>query len=325
MVRGAAVRDCGAAKTRVNDSHTMPAPAAVNAAPQIPRRALILLIILTVLWGTNWMLFPLAVREISVWTFRAVSVPISGLVMLAVALARGMPLTVPRADWPRLVAVTTAYMLVWNIASTYAGVLLPSGQGAIVAYTMPLWVALISWAWFQERPSPRLLAALALGVVAITLLMVPSFKAYANAPFGLVAGLIAAIGWALGTVILKRHTWSTPILVLTGWQMLLTSVPISVGAAALGDWQWFMPSWQSIAVIAYITLVPMCIGNVAWFAIVGLLPVNIASLSAITVPMLAMVSGALMHGEPLGPVQLAAMGCCAVSLVLALRRPSVRP
>ena len=63
------------------------------------------------------MLFPLAVREISVWTFRAVSVPVSGLVMLAVALARGMPLTVPRADWPRLAAATAAYMLVWNSAS----------------------------------------------------------------------------------------------------------------------------------------------------------------------------------------------------------------
>ena len=39
------------------------------------------------------------------------------------------------------------------------------------------------------------------------------------------------------------------------------------------------------------------------------------------VPVVAMVSGALMHGEPLGPLQLAAMVCCVASLSLALLKP----
>ena len=45
----------------------------------VPRRALVLLVILMIVWGTNWPLFSLAVREISVWTFRSVSVTIAGL------------------------------------------------------------------------------------------------------------------------------------------------------------------------------------------------------------------------------------------------------
>jgi drug/metabolite transporter (DMT)-like permease len=82
-----------------------------------------------------------------------------------------------------------------------------------------------------------------------------------------------------------------------------------------------VPSWQTIVVVGYIALVPMSVGNVAWFAIVGMLPVNVAGLSSIMVPMVAMVSGALVHGEPLGPTQWAAMLCCAVSLSLVLLRP----
>ena len=54
------------------------------------RKALALLVVLTLIWGTNWPLFPLAVREMSVWTFRAIAVPISGLVLLAFAALRGM-------------------------------------------------------------------------------------------------------------------------------------------------------------------------------------------------------------------------------------------
>jgi drug/metabolite transporter (DMT)-like permease len=67
--------------------------------------------------------------------------------------------------------------------------------------------------------------------------------------------------------------------------------------------------------------VPMSIGNVAWFSIVGMLPVNVAGLSSIMVPMVAMVSGALVHGEPLGPTQWAAMLCSVVALSLVLLRP----
>jgi drug/metabolite transporter (DMT)-like permease len=82
-----------------------------------------------------------------------------------------------------------------------------------------------------------------------------------------------------------------------------------------------MPSWQTGVVILYIALVPMSIGNVAWFAIVGMLPVNVAGLSSIMVPVLAMVSGALVHGEPLGLVQITAMVCCVASLSLAMLKP----
>ena len=285
-------------------------------------RAVVLLVVLTLVWGTNWPLFPLAVREVSVWTFRAIALPLSGLILLAVAAARGQSLAIPREHWGTIVAASLVYLVVWNIASTYAAILIPSGQAAVLGFTMPLWSAAISWALLGERLTRRLLAAMALGAVAVTLLMVPSFRAYADAPLGLSLGLLAGLGWAVGTLIIKRRPVGVPATVLTGWQMLVSAVPITIGAAILGDGQWFMPSWQSIALIAYIILVPVCIGNVFWFAIVGMLPANVAGLSSIMVPVVAMVSGAIVHGEPLGALQWLAMACSAGALSLALLRPA---
>jgi drug/metabolite transporter (DMT)-like permease len=40
------------------------------------------------------------------------------------------------------------------------------------------------------------------------------------------------------------------------------------------------------------------------------------------VPVVAMVAGAIVHGEPLGPLQWTAMACCAAALSLALMRPA---
>jgi drug/metabolite transporter (DMT)-like permease len=290
----------------------------------IPRRALVLLVVLTLVWGTNWPLFKYAVAEISVWTFRAVAVLLAGVTLLAVARARGQSLVIPREYWRTIVVATFFYLVIWNIASTYAAILIPSGQAAVLGFTMPLWSALISWAVLREKLSGRLLLGLLFGGAAVLLLMVPSLAAYATAPLGFALGLGAGLGWAIGTLILKRRKVIVPATVLTGWQLLITAVPTTIGALILGDGQWFMPSWQTIVVVAYIALVPMSVGNVAWFSIVGMLPVNVAGLSSIMVPMVAMVSGALVHGEPLGLTQWAAMLCCGVSLSLVLLKPSAQ-
>src|SRR3990167_816258 len=98
-----------------------PPPMASNAPAshdRIPPRALWLLAVITLVWGTNWSLFPVVVREVSVWTFRAVGVFIAGITLLAVARARGLSLDIPRKHWVTVGLATACYLLLWNIAST---------------------------------------------------------------------------------------------------------------------------------------------------------------------------------------------------------------
>ena len=300
--------------------------AASGPAADPRRRAIVLLALLTLVWGTNWGLFPVVMREVSVWHFRAVSTLGAGLLLLVVARLRGVPIAIPRRWWGTIALATSLYLVLWNIASAYAAVMIPSGQAAVLGFTMPLWAALFGWLFLKQRLDGRLLLALALGAAAVALLAWRSLGAYVEAPLGVALGLLSAIGWAVGTMILKRRQVEVPALVLTGWQLLIAAVPIALGAvvwghapagAAAGG-----PSWGVIGLIVYITLVPMAIGNLAWFTIVGLLPTTVAGLSSIMVPVVAMVAGALMHGEPLGPAQLGAMVCCALALWLALTRPA---
>ena len=277
-----------------------------------------MLLALTLVWGTNWPLFPHALRELSVWTFRSISMVGAGSLLLLIARLRGLPMAIPRQYWRTVLLGTFFYLVLWNLTSTYAAIMIPSGQAAVLGFTMPLWSALISWAVLGEKLRPRLVLAIVMGGAGVTLLMVGSFAVYAAAPLGLALGLTSAIGWAIGTLILKRGNVVVPVLVLTGWQLLVGAVPMAVGALVLGDGRWFVPSWQTIVIVGWIMLVPMCIGNVCWFAIVGLLPANIAGLSSVMVPVVAMVTGALVNGEPLGALQLLSMAACAGSLVLAL-------
>ena len=285
-------------------------------------KVLPLVLVLTLVWGTNWALFPLAVKEVSVWTFRAVSLTVAGALLLGFARARGLSIAIPRRYWPAVTVAAVVYLVVWNLASTYAAILIPSGQAAILGFTMPLWTVVVAWLAFGEKPSPRMVLAMGLAALGVILLAVPARTAYASAPAGFLLGLLAGLGWAIGTVVLKRANVPVPALVLTGWQLLIAALPLAVGALWLGRGQALSVSWQTVVVVGYITVVPMAIGNAAWFAIVGLLPPSVAGLSSVMVPIVAMVTGAIVHAEPLGPYQLGAMACSAAALALALYRPN---
>jgi drug/metabolite transporter (DMT)-like permease len=289
------------------------------------RRALPLVVVLTLVWGTNWALFPLAVREVSVWTFRSVSMALAAAGLLVFARLRGHSLRIPRANWLALTAAAVLYFVVWNVASTYSAILIPSGQAAILGFTMPVWTLLVAWLLLGDRPSPRMWLAVALAALAVLLLAIPARDTYRDAPAGFVLGVVAGLGWATGTVVLKRASVPASPLVLTAWQLLIAAVPIGLAALWFGHGEWFVPSWPSLLVIGYITLVPLAVGNAAWFAVVGLLPPTMAGLSAVMVPIVAMVTGAIVHAEPLGPFQLGAMLCSGSALFLALSKKKYKP
>lgn len=291
-----------------------------TSAPTGRHASLIQVATLTLLWGTNWPLFPLAVREVSVWTFRAVCVLGAGGLVLAWARWSGHDLRIPRRHWGTVLAASVVYLGSWNIASTYAALMIPTGQAAILGFTMPIWAALGGRLFFGDRLRGRSLAAIALSSGGVILLLAKGWSQYASAPAGFAIGLSAGVGWAGGTLILRRWPVPASSAVLTGWQLVVTGLPLSAIALALGRGEWFMPTGTSIAVIGYITFVPMAIGNVAWFSIVGRLPPRIATLSPILVPIVAMVTGAVVRQEPLGPVECIAMVCCALGLLLGMRR-----
>lgn len=284
-------------------------------------KVLPLVLALTVLWGTNWVLFPIAVREMSVWTFRAVCLLGAGTLLLVTARIRGISLHVPPGQRFGLAIAALAYLVIWNVGSTYAAILIPSGQAAVLGFTMPLWATLFSWIFLGERPTYRLVCSVVLATGGVAFLAFAARHTYASAPLGFLLGLSAGIGWACGTLLLKRAAISVPSIVSTGWQLMIAGVPIAMAALALGSHEFFIPSPTSLLVIGYITLIPMALGNIAWFSIVDRVPATVSGLCTVMVPMVAMVTGAIFHGEPLGVLEIGAMTCCGASLLMVLWKP----
>lgn len=285
---------------------------------RVSPKVLALLGALTLVWGTNWPLFRIALDELPVWTFRTI-VLATALVMLApILLLRGERFAVPPGKWPALIAAALMNIGVWNIATSLAVLYIPSGHASVLAYTMPLWVALLGFAVFGQRLTPRLLAAILIGAAAVVALMAPNFRDYAQAPLGLFWGLLAGFCWAVGTFIVKRTAWPGMGLSLTFWQVAICLPPIALGALLIDGLPTHWPSTKALVATLYTGAIPMALGTAAWFALVKLLPAQVAALSSIAIPIVAIVSGILLLHEPLSWLQAAAIASTVISLWLAL-------
>lgn len=285
---------------------------------QVPLKVLALLAALTLVWGTNWPLFAIALRELPVATFRTGVLSTAIVALGLVMRLRGESFVVPKGRWPHLLLASLMNITIWNVATSLAVLHIPSGHASVLAYTMPLWVALLGFAVFRQPLTGRLLLSLAIGAAAVAALMIPNFESYASAPLGLFWGLSAGFCWAIGTFVIKRTSWPGMGLSLTFWQIVLAWPPIAAAMAVLDGWPGAMPSTAALLATVYTGAIPMALGSAAWFALVKLLPTQVAALSSIAIPIVAVASGVLVLHEPLSTLQAVAIGSTVISLWLAL-------
>jgi drug/metabolite transporter (DMT)-like permease len=285
---------------------------------RVSPRLLALLAGLTLIWGTNWPLFAIALAELPVLTFRTIVLTSATIVLYAIVRWRRTSLAVPAGKWPHIVAASAMNIFIWNIATSLAVLYIPSGHASVLAYTMPLWVALLGFVLFRQPLTGRLLVALLIGAVAVVALMAPNFASYADAPWGLFWGLFAGFCWAIGTFIVKRTNWQGMGLALTFWQVIVSWPPIALGALLFDGLPTQWPSAAALGATIYTGAIPMALGTAAWFALVNMLPAQVAALSSIAIPIVAVISGVLILREPLSLLQGIAIASTVVSLYLAL-------
>lgn len=285
---------------------------------RVSPKVLALLGALTLVWGTNWPLFRIALDELPVFTFRTLVLSSAVIMLTTILLVRRESFAVPKGKWPALILASAMNIGIWNIATSLAVLYIPSGHASVLAYTMPLWVAVLGFVVFGQKLTGRLLAAIAIGAGAVAALMIPNFQGYASAPLGLFWGLLAGFCWAVGTFVVKRTSWAGMGLSLTFWQVLITLPPIALGALIFDGLPTHWPSTQALAATIYTGAIPMALGTATWFTLVKLLPAQVAALSSIAIPIVAIVSGILILHEPLSALQAVAIGSTVISLWLAL-------
>lgn len=293
--------------------------------PDIDRHArqigLLVLAVTVVGWGLNWPVIKIVLREWPPLFARGTAGVAAALLLVGLARWQGDPIAIPARSFPRLAAASFTNVFAWmgftNVAMQWVSV----AEGALLVYTMPLWVMLLEWPIRGVRPTGRRLLALALGLGGVAVLLGDQVHGAGGPTWWLGVGLAlaAAILFAAGTLLLRPIADVTPV-VSTAWQVGLACLPMMLLGLAFEHGRIGPLTWDGTAALAYIALGPTGACYVAWFAALRRIPAATAAIGTLLVPIIGILSASLLLGEPLGLRDLVAAALTLSGVALAVLR-----
>jgi drug/metabolite transporter (DMT)-like permease len=225
---------------------------------------------------------------------------VAAILLAAVARCRGEGLAVPRPAVPWLALAAFTNVFAWMGFSALCLRWLDVSEGVLLVFTMPIWASLFAWALLGTRPMARGFAALALGLAGVTVLLGAGGAAFGgDKPLGIAFALGAAVLFALGAV-LNRKALPVPPIALTAWQVGMGCLPMVAIGLAIERPAVSALSTAGFWAMAYMTIVPMGVCYLTWFAALRRLPPAAASTSMLLVPLAGILGAALVLGETLG-------------------------
>lgn len=288
-------------------------------------RGILLLATVTLVWGVNWPMMKRAVSEIPIWTFRAICLVGAAAGLIVISRLAGHKLRIPRGEMKLLLVVSLFNISIWHITSATGLVHLEASRATIIAFTMPLWAALMAVPILGERPSWNGVAGLVLGLAGMIVLLLPDRAMLWADPVGPIVMLTAAISWAIGTVVLKYAKFTMSATVLTSWQLILGGIPVVFGAVALDrgfdPWAVSVEAWLATA-FTVIGATIFC--HWGWFKLVRRFPAVGISVGSLAIPVVGVTASAIGLGESVGAEVLIALALVLVALFLVLILPGLR-
>ena len=279
-------------------------------------------IVLCLTWGFNQVAVKLALPEIPPFIQATVRSIGAALIVLVWARLRGVPLL--RQDgtlWPGLLAGTLFGL---EFILIYQGLVWTTATRAVLfIYLTPFFVVLgARWLLPADRFAPSQWFGLALSFAGMLVAFgLPTPAADPRQMLGDLMMVVAAIGWAGTTLIIKASSLNAAPFEKTLLYQLVMSIPILAVAVLLAQESILQPpSAIAIGSLVYQTVWVVGVTYLAWFALIKRYSASRLSAFTFLTPIFGVVAGYVVLDEPLTPAFAAAVALVALGIVMVNRR-----
>jgi len=277
----------------------------------VNRRAWVLLWLLALIWGASYLFIKVGLEDLEPVFLVFVRVALGAAVLLALAARHGA-LAPLRGLTPQLVALAAMQVAVPFVLLTYGEDRIASSLTGILVAASPIWTALLIAAGVgrEARMAPWGLAGVGIGIVGVGLLFGVDLTGSGSEALGGAMVLVTALGYALGSLYLRRRFLGVPPLGVAAGSMAASTV--LVAPVALTQLPAALPSAEAAGSV--VTLGVLGTGLAFWIFYTLIADVGAARAAIVTylAPGFAVGYGALLLDER---VTLAAAG--GLVLILA--------
>lgn len=256
------------------------------------------------IWGSTYLAIRFAIETIPPLAMAAVRFLVAGSALYAWVRARGAPRPT-FGQWRASAVVGTLLLGVGNGGVVLAEQWVPSGLTALLVGTVPLWMVLVDWAWGSRVPPTRRVAFGLLAGFAGMGVLVGSPGIGAGGRQELVGALIligASLSWASGSIY-SRHAPKPPRpRMWVAMQMLVGGAVLAVASLVTGEIFDLHPaalSTKSVLSLVYLIVFGALVGYAAYIWLLSVSTPARVSTYAYVNPVIALVLGWAVAGEPL--------------------------
>ncbi len=268
----------------------------------LSKKGLFHLFIVYTVWSTTYLGMRVGVDPANgfpPFLFGAMRMGVAALILFALARLQHYTIKTTRRELLSLALVGNLLWMGGNGLVLWAVQFADSGFASLIVASTPIWTTLIELIQYKKKPSTVLLVSLLIGFLGVVALSAPSIGKGSSQAFAVIALLVAAVSWALGSVIQTRRPVNLPPQLMSAYHQLFASAGFLLASLLLGEpaAQPNMSAW-----LAWLYLVGF--GSVFAFTsyiyTLQLLPINIAMTYAYVNPVLALFLGWLVLNEPIG-------------------------
>lgn len=268
------------------------------------RLALLALVVLSLIWGYNWVVMKQVIQYVDPLDFSAIRTALGAATLFVVLVMLRKPMTLVAARQVMLLGVlqTAAFTALIQWALVAGG----AGKTAVLVYTMPFWVIPIAWWVLGERVRGLQWAAIAVAALGLVLILEP--WAVRGSAFSNLLAIGAGLTWAASAVVAKRMRLAREfdLLALTAWQMLFGALALCIVALLLPS-RPIDPTPYFFGALAFNALFATGLAWLLWLYILQHLSAGMAGLSALGIPMIGVLAGWIELGERPSGAEFAGM------------------
>ncbi|MBM2622673.1 DMT family transporter [Actinoplanes sp. LDG1-06] len=278
------------------------------------RRAWLLFLAVSVLWGIPYFLIKVAIEDLSPMLVVAGRVGIAALVLLPIAAARGS-LAKLRGRMGWVVVLSVVHILGPFLLITYGETHISSSLTGLLIAVEPVAIALLMLR--SERLAPIRVTGLVLGFGGVALLVGLDLSGDRLGLLGAGMVLVAAISYAVATMLVQRRLADVPAESLVGATTGITTLALLPFAAfSLPSHSVRTEAWASLAALG---LFCTALALLAFYQLIGEVGSTRAGLVTYVNPVVAVLLGVVLLNESFGLSTLAGFALVAAGCWLSTR------
>jgi drug/metabolite transporter (DMT)-like permease len=269
-----------------------------------------------IIWGSTYLAIRISLESYPPFLIGAARFLGAGAVLFILARVRREPLPTP-VEWRSAVITGAVLLVIGNGFVNLAERSVSSGVASVLVATMPLWTTVLSRAFGQPVSSGER-AGVVLGLIGVVVLNLGGELRASSG--GAALSLLAAMGWALGSLASQRLPLPAGIM-RSATQMLGGGAAMLLVSLARGERLAPVPTLRSGLATLYLFVFGSLIAFSAYSYLLKHTRPALATSYAYVNPVVAVVLGVVFAGEHFGAASLlgSTIVLAAVLLVGATR------